>query len=103
MLVGDAHQSLPPLRFIARLMRISYEHLPEALIRPFAMAFITSVLQPAKAIYQSGAILVNLDGRRFGDETTDLTLALPQHPKAAAFQLFDRRIADRFSRWPNFV
>ncbi len=96
-------QSLPPLRFIARLMRISYEHLPEALIRPFAMAFITSVLQPAKAIYQSGAILVNLDGRRFGDETGDLTLALPQQPKAAAFLLFDRRIADRFSRWPNFV
>jgi succinate dehydrogenase/fumarate reductase flavoprotein subunit len=96
-------QSIPPLRFLARLMRIAYELLPEALIRPFAMAFITSVLQPAKAIYQSGAILVNRDGRRFGDETGDLTLTLPQQPGGAAFLLFDRRIAERFSRWPNFV
>ena len=96
-------QSIPPLRLIARLMRIAYERLPEALIRPFAMAFITSVLQPAKTIYQAGAILVNWDGHRFGDETGDLTLALPQQPKGAGFLLFDHRIAERFSRWPNFV
>ncbi len=96
-------QSIPPLRFLPRLMRIAYERLPEALIRPFVMAFITSVLQPAKGIYQAGAILVNRDGRRFGDETGDLTPALPQQPGGVAFMLFDGRIAERFSRWPNFV
>lgn len=96
-------QSIPPLRVLARLMRVAYEHLPEALIRPFAMAFITSVLQPAKGIYASGAMLVNRDGRRFGDETGDLTLDLPQQPGGNAFLLFDRRIAERYSRWPNFV
>ena len=96
-------QSVPPLRLIARIMRLGYEWLPEVIIRPFAMAFITSVLQPAKDIYQSGAILVNRDGRRFGDETGDLTLALPQQPGGVAFLLFDRRIAERFIRWPNFV
>ena len=96
-------QSIPPFHFLARIMRIAYEHLPEALIRPFAMAFITSVLQPAKGIYQAGAILVNCDGQRFGDETGDLTLAVPQQPKGAAFLLFDRRIAERFSHWPNFL
>jgi len=96
-------QSVPPLRFLARLMRIAYERLPEMIVRPFAMAFITSVLQPAKGIYQAGAILVNRDGRRFGDETGDLTLALPQQPGGEAFLLFDRRIAERFTRWPHFV
>jgi succinate dehydrogenase/fumarate reductase flavoprotein subunit len=96
-------QSIPPLPVLARLMRVAYESLPERIIRPFVMSFITSVLQPAKSIYQAGAILVNRDGRRFGDETGDLTLALPQQPGGAAFMLFDRRIAERFSRWPNFV
>ena len=96
-------QSVPPLRLLARLMRIAYERLPEAVVRPFVMAFITSVLQPAKTIYQAGAILVNRDGRRFGDETGDLALALPQQPGGAAFMLFDQRIAKRFSRWPHFV
>ena len=96
-------QSLPPLRLVARLMRIAYERLPEAIVRPFAMAFITSVLQPSQAIYEAGAILVNREGRRFGDETGDLALALSQQPGGAAFMLFDRRIAERFSRWPDFL
>ncbi len=96
-------QSVPPLRLLARLMRIAYERLPEAIVRPFVMAFITSVLQPSQAIYEAGAILVNRDGRRFSDEIGDLALALPQQPGGAAFMLFDRRIAERFSRWPHFV
>jgi succinate dehydrogenase/fumarate reductase flavoprotein subunit len=96
-------QSVPPSRLLGRIMRIGYERLPEWLIRPFVMAFITSVLQPAKGIYQAGAILVNRDGQRFGEETGDLTLALTQQRDGVAFLLFDRRIAERFSRWPDFV
>ena len=96
-------QSVPPLRLVARLMRIAYERLPEAIVRPFVMAFITSVLQPSQAIYEAGAILVNRGGRRFGDETGDLALALSKQTDGAAFMLFDRRIAERFSRWPHFV
>ena len=96
-------QTVPPSRLLARAMRVGYEHLPEALIRPFVMAFITSVLQPAKGIYQAGAMLVNREGRRFGDETGDLTLALAQQPDQCAYLLFDRRIAERYSRWPHFV
>ncbi|MBI2320286.1 MAG: FAD-dependent oxidoreductase [Betaproteobacteria bacterium] len=95
--------SLPPLRWVGRLIRIAYERLPEAIVRPFAMAFITSVLQPSQAIYEAGAILVNRDGRRFGDETRDLALDLAQQPEGTAFMLFDRRITERFSRWPHFV
>ncbi len=96
-------QSVPPIRLLARLMRLAYEYLPEPVVRPFVMAFITSVLQPAKAIYQAGAILVNREGRRFGDETGDLAFTLPQQPGGDAFMVFDRWIAERFSRWPHFV
>ena len=96
-------QSLPPLRFVGRLMRIAYERLPEAIVRPFAIAFITSILQPSQAIYEAGAILVNCEGLRFGDETADLTLATADQPGGSAFIIFDRRIVERFSRWPHFV
>jgi len=96
-------QSIPPSRALARVMRWGFERLPEAVIRPFVMAFITSVLQPAKAFYQNGAMLVNRDGRRFGDETGDLTLTLAQQPEQGAWLLFDGRLAKRFSRWPHFV
>lgn len=96
-------QSIPPSRALARAMRWGFERLPEALIRPFVMAFITSVLQPSKAFYQHGAMLVNRDGRRFGDETGDLTLALAQQPEQSAWLLFDRRLAQRYSRWPHYV
>ena len=96
-------QSLPPLRLVARLIRIAYERLPEAIVRPFAMAFITSILQPSQGIYEAGAILVNREGRRFGDETGDLALVLAQQPGGIAFMLFDRRIVERFSRWPHFL
>ena len=96
-------QSLPPLRFMSRLIRIAYENLPEAIVRPFAMAFITSILQPSQGIYEAGAILVNREGRRFGDETGDLTLATAQQPGGTAFIMFDGRIVERFSRWPHFV
>ncbi len=96
-------QRLPPMRALAWAMRIGYQYLPEALIRPFVMSFMSSVLQPAKGIYQSGAILVNREGRRFGEETGDLTLALAQQPAQCAYMLFDQRLAHRYSRWPNFV
>lgn len=96
-------QRVPPSRILARLLRIAYDRLPEAVVRPFLMSFITSVLQPAKAIYQAGAILVNRGGYRFGDETGDLAFELSRQPGGLAFMLFDRRIAEKFSRWPDFV
>lgn len=96
-------QLIPPSPLLARAMRIAYDRLPEAIVRPFVMSFITSVLQPSKAIYQAGAILVNREGRRFGDETGDLALALARQPGGCAYVLFDARIAKQFSRWPNFV
>lgn len=96
-------QKVPPMRVIGKMMRLGYEWLPETIIRPFVMAFITSVLQPAKGIYQAGAILVNREGRRFGDETADLAPLLTRQTDAAAYLVFDERIAQQFSRWPNFV
>ena len=96
-------QRLPPIRAIGKLMRLGYEFLPEYVVRPFVMAFITSVLQPAKGIYQAGAILVNKQGERFGDEMGDLALALTQQTDAAAYLVFDDIIAKQFSQWPNFV
>jgi succinate dehydrogenase/fumarate reductase flavoprotein subunit len=97
------HRALHASPCFARVVRVAFDRLPESIIRPFAAGFITSVLQPSSAIYRAGAILVNREGRRFGDETGDLTAALTAQPEGVAFILFDGRIAQRFSRWPHFV
>jgi succinate dehydrogenase/fumarate reductase flavoprotein subunit len=54
-------------------------------------------------LFREGAILVNQDAKRFGDE-----LNLPGHATARqrdrlAYLLFDRRVADLFSAWPNYI
>lgn len=96
-------RALPPIPLLTRLLRVCIERLPQAVIRPFMLKFLTTVLQPSPEIYRAGAILVNRDGRRFGDEGADLTVALPEQPGGVAFILFDRRIAERFSRWPHYL
>jgi hypothetical protein len=93
---------LPAKPWLARAIRIGYEHLPAALVRPFMVAFITSVLQPARAFYESGAVLVDGKGDRLGDETTDLALTLAERG-GPAYVVFDRKLADKYSRWPHFL
>ncbi len=96
-------QRLPPARWLARIMRLAYERLPAAWVRPFLMAFITSALQPVKAIYDAGAILVDREGRRFGDETNAMAETLVNADVAQAWLICDQRIVEQFSAWPHFV
>ncbi len=96
-------QRLPPTRWLAKTMRIAYERLPAAVVRPFLMAFITSALQPVRAIYEAGAILVDRQGRRLGDETAGLATILAGERSAQAWMICDQRIVERFSAWPHFV
>jgi succinate dehydrogenase/fumarate reductase flavoprotein subunit len=96
-------QILPPVKALTRVMRWSFEHMPPAVLRPFVMSFLTTAVSPSVELFREGAILVNQDAKRFGDE-----LNLPGHATARqrdrlAYLLFDRRVADLFSAWPNYV
>jgi fumarate reductase flavoprotein subunit len=94
---------LPPWPALAVFMQWALEHLPQAILRPFLMSFLTTALAPSPAIFQAGAILINKQGRRFCDERERPAYALPDQPDRLAYILIDARIAALFSVWPNFV
>ncbi|MEK7437890.1 MAG: FAD-dependent oxidoreductase [Pseudomonadota bacterium] len=94
---------LPPWPALAVFMQWALEHLPQAILRPFLMSFLTTALAPSPAIFDQGAILINKRGRRFCDERDRPAYALPDQPDQVAYILIDARIASLYSAWPNFV
>ena len=96
-------QRLPPLRWLTRTMRWSFDYLPAWLLRPFLMSFLTTALAPSHDLFRHGAILVDRDGLRFADEHQGPDRAAVRRRGGMAFIVFDKLVADRFSSWPNFI
>jgi len=94
---------LPPWPALASFMAWSLDHMPPALLRPFAMSFVTTALAPSPALFEAGAVLVNRRGERFCDEFDAPALALPDQPDKQAYILLDETIARKFSAWPHFI
>ena len=94
---------LPPWPALAVFMQWALEHLPQAILRPFLMSFLTTALAPSPAIFEHGAILINKQARRFCNERERPAYALPDQPDQVAYIVIDRRIATLYSAWPNFV
>lgn len=94
---------LPPWPALAAFMEWSLEHMPAALLRPFVMQFLTTALAPTPALFDAGALLVNRDGERFGDERDRPAWRVPDQPGKVAYILLDAPLAKRFSAWPDFV
>jgi succinate dehydrogenase/fumarate reductase flavoprotein subunit len=94
---------LPPYRAITRLVQLAWRTLPQALMRPFLMRFITTVLGPEPALFRQGAALVARSG-----ELVEVDLASPARNLAMTeenkgYIVLDARLARRFESWPNFV
>ena len=96
-------QKLPPIRPIARLIAWSMSALPQWLLRPFLMSFLTTVLRPEPKLFKEGAILVNSGGERFTDELGEAAYAVARQPGRIAYVLFDGAIAAKFSGWPYYI
>ena len=94
---------LPPWRSLAALMQWSMRHVPDAILRPFLMKFLTTALAPSLALFEDGAVLVNASGERFGDETDRPAYRLPDQPDGVGYIVIDGRIAERYSQWPHFI
>jgi fumarate reductase flavoprotein subunit len=94
---------LPPWPALARAMEWTMGHVPQALLRPFIMSFLTTALAPSPKLFEQGAVLVNQAGRRFCDELDAPALALPDQPGKVGYILIDARLARQFSAWPDFV
>ncbi|EEA04071.1 fumarate reductase/succinate dehydrogenase flavoprotein domain protein [Burkholderia sp. H160] len=94
---------LAPWRSLAALMQWSMRHVPDAILRPFLMKFLTTALAPSLSLFEDGAVLVNARGERFGEETDRPAYRLPDQPDGVGYIVIDGRIAERYSQWPHFI
>jgi len=96
-------QRLPPARFFARLIAWSMGHLPQAILRPFLMSFLTTALGPSPDLMRQGALLVNKLGHRFADELGSPAAEVALQPDKVAWIVMDEALAGKFKQWPYFV
>jgi succinate dehydrogenase/fumarate reductase flavoprotein subunit len=96
-------QGLPPVKPLAQLIAWSMNHLPQWILRPFLMSFLTTALGPSPDIYKEGGILVNKNGERFTDELGKPNVDIANQPDRMGWILFDGAVANKFSAWPYFI
>lgn len=94
---------IPPQRMVARGIATAMQRLPDRLMRPFLMRFVTTYLAPSLSLFEKGAILVNREGRRFCDERDHPELSIPGQTGGEAFIVLDTTLARELNTWPNFI
>jgi succinate dehydrogenase/fumarate reductase flavoprotein subunit len=100
---GHWLQKLPAHRLATTLMAWGYRKLPAALLRPLLMRFVTTTLAPDVGMFRAGAALIDRDGRRIDATQGTPHEAVAAAPGGIAYIIFDTNVAQRFSRWPNYV
>jgi succinate dehydrogenase/fumarate reductase flavoprotein subunit len=96
-------QKIPPFRIVGQAITLAMRVMPQFLLRPFLMKFLTTVLGPSPELFKSGAVLINQEGRRFTDELRGPAAAVAKQPGKNAYIVFDQALATKFSGWPHFV
>ena len=96
-------QKLPPMKPIAKMIAWAMDHVPQFMLRPFLMSFLTTALGPSPDLYKEGAVLINKNGQRFTDELGKPNLFTAKQPDRIAWIVFDHKLAQKFSGWPYFV
>ena len=96
-------QKLPPTRWIATCIAWSARHLPQWILRPFLMSFLTTAVSPSVDLYREGGILVNNRGERFTDELDKPNKDTARQPDRVAWIVFDQAVAAKFSAWPYYI
>lgn len=94
---------LPTWPWLARLMVKAMTVVPQPIMRPFLLGFVTTFLAPSHNLFQKGAILVNHDGERFCDECDRPQDHIGRQSPASAWIVFGHEVARQFDQWPNFI
>jgi succinate dehydrogenase/fumarate reductase flavoprotein subunit len=96
-------QKLPPTKPVAQLIAWSMNVLPQWILRPFLMSFLTTALGPSLELFKEGAILINNRGERFVDELGRPAYGVANQPDRIAYIVFDDALAEKFEAWPYYV
>jgi len=94
---------LPPWRALAKSISAAMRSLPNSILRPFLMSYVTTYLAPSHTLFHEGAVLVNLDGRRFCDERARPQDRIGEQREQLAFIVLDQEVAAKFRAWPHYV
>jgi hypothetical protein len=79
------------------------QRVPMALLRPFLMKFLVTVMEPARNLFAAGAIMVNGKGGLVADWNDERMKALSAQDDHQGYILFDGAIGAAFDAWPNYV
>jgi succinate dehydrogenase/fumarate reductase flavoprotein subunit len=96
-------QKLPPTTWIAKLIAWSATCLPQWILRPFLMSFLTTAVSPSMDLYTQGSVLINKNGQRFTDELDKPNKDMARQPERVGWVVFDESIATKFSAWPHYI
>lgn len=96
-------QRIPPWPVVTRSIVWALKHLPQWLLRPVVLGYVTTFLVPETKMFNEGAIFVNKAGQRFTDELDKPDMALLDQPGQCAFAIMDDAVAHKFSQWPYYI
>ncbi len=99
---GEFMKQLPHWRFFTSLAAAYVNRAPQALLRPLVKSVLITHTSPSAKLFAEGAILVNMEGRRFCDERVSVA-PLAHEAEATGYIILDAAVARRFSRFPYFI
>ncbi|NQV23309.1 MAG: FAD-dependent oxidoreductase [Rhodopirellula sp.] len=96
---------LPTSGLAARLLGTLLPCVPGFLMNAMIRRLLVTWQHPENSLFDDGAILINRAGQRFCDETLwpEREIAVAAQPGKECFILLDQSLAERYSRWPNFI
>ncbi len=98
-------QLLPTKGILARVMGLVVPLMPQLLMNMIIKRLLVTWQHPENALFEEGAILINQDGKRFCQEreSPQREIEVANQPGKVGYILLDKRLIEKFSRWPNFV
>lgn len=96
-------QRIPPWPIVTRFMVWALARLPQRLLRPFVLGYVTTFLVPELKMFHEGAIFVNKKAERFVDEMEQPEMPLLDQPDQCGYAIIDDTLAQKFSAWPHYI
>ncbi len=94
---------IPPWPSLARLIGVAMKVMPDTIMRPFLLGFVTTFLAPSHLLFKKGAILVNAAGERFCEETDRPQDHIARQQAKQAWIVFGDEVARQFRTYPHFI
>ncbi|MBL68826.1 MAG: FAD-binding dehydrogenase [Verrucomicrobiales bacterium] len=98
-------QLLPVSGLGAWLMGRLLPFAPRLLVDAFIRRLLVTWQHPENALFNDGAILLNVKGKRFCNERQwpQREIAIAAQPNKLAYMLLDESLIERYSAWPHFI